>query len=408
VRRNSEAFEEALSRFRQKNPDVVLEAFNGFGGVMDSTYYPFPFRDPVDLRWLKVFDSLYCGDPRPGDVPEMDFWRTLDIYSDHQARRYEQAGVPLERIDTTSFMPGKTGTIFSRGFAEWKGSLILMLARGGWINTTYGNLELMSDADRGWFARVQSLFLHLQSEGRIRTFGGIPGEAETYGFGALDSDGSVYVVVNPAQDIAKVEMPLLSAAQHSPGQGRVLFRDAGFVPRLSGGRIELGPGQMAMVGFGKYAAPAYEFGVEQDVVIPQAIRPVEAEFRSTGKGTIQATIAAPAGGDLRLIMQQYSPDGSLRRTWAGGPPNGTNMGKVFVLKAEQGGRELPVREEYDRVIWAGLSWAVGEVSEKDLRPGTPLTLTFESTEKDPVSLKGRVYLVNYQHAFGAASTPGPH
>jgi hypothetical protein len=108
------------------------------------------------------------------------------------------------------------------------------------------------------------------------------------------------------------------------------------------------------------------------------------------------------------IMQQYSPDGSLRRTWAGGPPNGTNMGKVFVLKAEQGGRELPVREEYDRVIWAGLSWAVGEVSEKDLRPGTPLTLTFESTEKDPVSLKGRVYLVNYQHAFGAASTPGPH
>ncbi len=385
IQRNSEALWDALANFRRKNPDVVLEAFNGFGGDMDSTYYPFPFKNPVDLRWLKVFDSLYCGDPRPGDVPEMDFWRSLDIYSDHQMRRYEQAGVPLERIDTTSFMPGKTGTIYRRAFQEWKGSLILMVARGGWINTTYGNLELMSDQDARWFARVQSLYLHFQSEGRIKAFGGIPGDVQTYGFGALDGDGSVYVVVNPAQNMAKINLPLLSQVQKPLGQGRLLFRDAGFVPRLTGDTIELGPGQMAMVGFGKYAAPAYDFGVQQDVTIPRAIQPVTAEFRSIGKGVIQATIPAPAGGDLRLIMQQYSPDGSLRRTWAGGS---TNMGKVFLLKAEQGGKELPIRENYDRVVWAGLSWAAGEISQKDLHPGAPLTLTFQSTEKDPVALKG--------------------
>lgn len=395
VQRNSAAFQDALARFRAKNPDVVLEAFNGFGGDMDSTYYPFPFKNPVDLRWLKVFDALYCGDPRPGDVPEMSFWRTLEIYSDHQARRYEQAGVPLERIDTTSFMPGKTGTNYRRAFHEWKGSLIMMLARGGWINTTYGNLELMSTQDAVWFARVQSLFLHLQSEGRIKSFGGIPGNAQTYGFGALDPDGSVYVVVNPAQEMASIRLPLLSQEQKSLGAGRLLFRDAGFVPRLTGDTIELGPGQMAMVGFGKYAAPAYDFGAQQDVVIPRAIHPVAAEFKSIGNGVIQATIPAPAGGDLRLVMQQYSPGGSLRRTWAGGLPNGTNMGKVFLLKAEQGGKALPVREDYDRVIWAGLSWAVGEISAKDLHPGVPLTLTFQSTEKDPVTLKGQLYLVTY-------------
>ena len=45
------------------------------------------------------------------------------------------------------------------------------------------------------------------------------------------------------------------------------------------------------------------------------------------------------------------------------------MGKVFLLHAEQGGRELPIREDYDRVIWVGLSWAVGEIGEKELRPG---------------------------------------
>lgn len=390
IRKNSDALRDALAAFRRKNPGVVLEAFNGFGGVMDSTFYPFPFKDPVDLRWLTVFDALYCGDPRPGDVPEMNFWRTLDIYSDHQDRRYQQAGVPLERIDTTSFMPGDTGTIYRRGLSEWKGSLILMLARGGWINTTYGNLEKMTAEDAEWLARVQSLYLHFQAEGRIHSFGGIPGEAQPYGFGALDGDGSVYVVVNPAQSPQTVNMPLLARDQQPLLRGRLLFRDAGYVPGLFGDQITLGPGQMAMVGFGKYASSVYDLGVQQDDVIPRAIQPITTSFHSTGKGVIQATITAPSKGDLRLILQQYSPDGSLRRSWTD-----DNMDKTLQLKAEQDGHALPVHENDDRVIWAGLSWDVGEISAKDMVPGKPLTLTFQSMEKDPVVLKGRVYQVRY-------------
>src|SRR5580704_17007934 len=226
IQRNSSALQDALANFRRKNPDVVLEAFNGFGGDMDSTYYPFPFKSPIDLQWLQIFDSLYCGDPRPSDVPSMSFWRSLDTYSDHQMRRYEETGVPIERIDTTSFMPGKTGTIFSRAVQEWKGSLLLMMARGGWINTTYGNLELLGDNDARWFARVQSLFLHFQSVGRIKTFGGIPGDVQPYGFGALDGEGSVYTIVNPGEGIATITLPVLSQTQRARGPGKVLFRDA--------------------------------------------------------------------------------------------------------------------------------------------------------------------------------------
>jgi hypothetical protein len=395
VRRNSTASRDALAAFRRKNPDVVLEAFNGFGGVMDSTYYPFPFKDPVDLRWLTVFDSLYCGDPRPGDIPTMNFWRSLDIYSDHQMRRYEQSGVPLERIDTTSFMPGNTGTIYRRAFAEWKGSLLLTMARGGWINTTYGNLELLSDKDAHWFARVQSLFLHFQSEGRIKTFGGIPGDAQPYGFGALDGQGSVYTVVNPTETIASITLPSLSQEQTLISHGSVLFRDAGYLPKLAGNQIHLGPEQMAVIGFGKYASPQYQLGVQNDVVIPRSIRRVDAKFQSAAKDVITANVNPPAGVDLRLILQQYSLDGSLRRTWAGGDPNGTPMGKALILRAEQGGRELPIREDYNRVIWAGLSWGEGEISHKDFQPGEPVTLTFRTTEKDPVTIQGHVYAVTY-------------
>lgn len=70
------------------------------------------------------------------------------------------------------------------------------------------------------------------------------------------------------------------------------------------------------------------------------------------------------------------------------------MGKVF-LHAEQGGRELPIREDYDGVTWAGLSWAVDEVSEKDLRPGEPHKLTFASIAKDPITLSSQLCLVHY-------------
>lgn len=395
IQRNSTALRNALTTFRARNPGVVLEAFNGFGGDMDTTFYSFPFKNPIDLRWLEVFDSLYCGDPRPSDVPTMSFWRSVDIYSDHQMRRYEQSGVPMERIDTTSFMPGKTGTIYRRAFQEWKGSLLLMLARGGWINTTYGNLELMSDNEAKWFARVQSLFLHFQSEGRIKTFGGVPGDVQTYGFGALDGDGSVYVVVNPTGTVATVAMPLLSQSQHPLGQGKVIFRDAGFVPEITKGGIQLGPGQMAAIGFGKYASPAYDLGIQKDIVIPRSIKPLPVEFHSVGKGLIQAIIQAPRSGDLRLVMQQYSPDGRLWRPWPGTGPDSANMGKIFILKAEQDGKNLPIREDYNRVVWAGLSWAEGEISHRDLDTGSPLTLTFQSTVKDPVTLKGRIYVVTY-------------
>ena len=71
------------------------------------------------------------------------------------------------------------------------------------------------------------------------------------------------------------------------------------------------------------------------------------------------------------------------------------MGKVFLLRAEQCGRQIAIHEEYDRVIRAGPSWGAGEIRHADLQPGAPLTLTVESTEKTPVVLEGHLYLVHY-------------
>ena len=394
--RNESAFRDALKNFRLRNPDAVLVGFNGFGGDVESTAGDFPFHNVVDLRWLEVFDSMYSGDPRPSDVPEMNFWRSMDIYSDHMVRRYEQSFLPLERIDSTGFMLGNTGTIYYRKAHAWKGALILMMARGGWVNTVYGNLEFLTDDEVGWFAKVQSLYLPLQAKGRTKTFGGIPGDIQPYGFGSLDADGAVYVAMNPAQSVERIRLPRLSSEQPAISKARIIFRDAGFDPALADDTIELGPGQMAVVGVGKYADKKYDLGVQEDVRIPRFIAPVAAKFSESGKNSIGAVVMAPAKGDLRIIMRQHSAkDGSIMRSWKGGPPNGTNMGKVFVISASQNGTPLPVEINYDKVIWSGLSWAVGEVRQSALKPGSPVEINCSSAEEAPVQLDGQVFAVEY-------------
>jgi hypothetical protein len=393
--RNANALHAALLRFRRKNPEAVLIAFNGFGGDLDNTVTRLPFRAPTDLRWLEAFQMQYTGDPRPSDVPEASFWRSMDIYSDHMVRRFEQLGFPLERIDSTGFMVGKTGTIYYRGMHAWKGAYLLMMARGGWVNTVHGNLELIQGEDAAWMARTQKLFFELQGLGRIHSFGGIPGDVEAYGFGGVTTRGAVYVAVNPAQKVVTMKLPLLARGQQALRGGRVQFKDAGFAPKLDGDALTLGPGQMAMVGFGEYAQAAYDFGVQEDVVIPRAIAPVPVSLRTAGANSAEFTVDAPSQGVLRVVLQEKTPDGFIRRTWAGGPPNGENMAKVFALSATQGDKAVRVRVDYDKVVWSGMSWAVGEIDAADVKAGQPLVVRFHSGEKDPVVLEGAAYFVEY-------------
>jgi hypothetical protein len=61
------------------------------------------------------------------------------------------------------------------------------------------------------------------------------------------------------------------------------------------------------------------------------------------------------------------------------------MGKVLALSATQDGRDVPIRISYDKIIWSGLSWAVGEIDAARLAPGKPLTVRFHSAEKGPIT-----------------------
>ena len=398
--KNCEALRKALSQFKKKNPEMLLASFNGFGGDTEGTFAP--IRQTVDLRWLEAFDSLYCGDPRFSDVPVMNFWRSMDVYTDHMVRYYEANGVPLERIDNTGCMFGVAGTCYARRTSAWQSMLLLEHARGGWMNVYYGNLELMDDANARWFAKVQRLYLSLQSFGRTYPFGGLPGREEPYGFSSIASDGSVYTVMNPSQTIQVVTLPRLHRDQTASRNGRVQFRDSGFEPVLAGpssasevGRVTLGPEQLAVVGYGEYAKAKYDLGVQQDVTIPTGALPLRAEFRSEQTNVVSGEVPVPTNGNLRIVMKQ-SVKGVPLRTSRGAPPNGTSLGRLFLIQVTQAGRALPVQINYDKAIWSGLSWAVGEVRHADLSPGAPLTIRCESKETRPVDLKVALYSVMYR------------
>lgn len=388
-RRNRAALHAALAAFRRRNPDAVLVAFNGFVGDVATAKSAVEY---ADVRWLDVFDSLYAGDPRPSNVPEMNFWRSVDIYSDRMVRRFDLAGVPLARIDSTGFMIGDTGTNYGRRTAGWRGMALLTMARGGWINTIHGNLEFLDDADLRWLAKAQSLFDALQQAAAFRAFGGFAGDREPYGYEAAAADGAVYVVVNPAQAEQRAELPTMPHGAGGGRHGRVLYHDSGFVPQLEGRAIRLGAGQLAVVGFGRYAGPGYDLGVGPDIRIPRLIEPLDAPFARAGAALVyRATLKVPASGDLRVIMRQRDQTGQIMRS-----VSNRSMGEFFTIRAAEGDRVVPVAINYDKVVWSGLSWAAGEIRRADLTPGATLTLTLSSQDDDrSLRLEGHVFRVEY-------------
>lgn len=396
---NITVFSAALKQFRAKHPEVAFLGYNGFDEPSSPPLQggtSLPFRKLIDPSWLEAFDAMYCGDPRPADVPAMNFWRSKDVYSDHMVRFYERAGYPFKGIDNSGFMVGTTGTCYHRGTAAWQGMLLLSLARGGWANTYYGNLDLIDNDKAAWFAKAQKLHLPLQARGETSTFGGTPGLSEPYGFVGADNQGAVLTVVNPSQSVASLALPLDRVPGGAGARLRVLFADAGFVPTVGGGQVTLGPEQMAVVGVGAYAAAELDLGTQADSPIPLDAQPVPAEFRPDGTGAIVTEVTPPKEGLLRIVFRQFDAGGFAKRTSGGSPPKGKPLGEMLTIGVTQGGKPVPLTINYNKAIWSGLSWAVGEVSLKGLAGGGPLRVRCATTEAGAATLTGKLHHVRYE------------
>jgi hypothetical protein len=390
IQMNQQAFLNAIKTFRRKNPDVIIIAYNGFGGSMNATTAPFSQTVDLRWRWLEIFDVMYCGDPRLSDVPMMNFWRSKDLYSDHMVFQWVYNGVPLSRIDNFGALLGTTGTCYNRGNTAWKGTVLLSLARSSWFTMYSGNLELLNNADATWLARVQQTYMQLQKYGYNTLWGETPGTGKPYGYRSETIDGSILLTAcNPSHSFQEIDLGEQSA-------GRILFHDKGFTPVIKGGKLILGPEQLTVVGFGGYNSSKYDWGVEDEVIIPQKSVLLTKEFQPVDTHSAKLRVTPPAKHHIQIFFQQCRKDGTPFRSSGGPPPNGLPMDRFLQISAKQGGKEIPVKIEYDKKIWSGLSWAAGEIEARNMDFKQPLEITCTSKNGEAQYFKIEVYSVFYE------------
>ena len=374
--RNIAAFREALGEFRQEHPEAVLMAFNGFerrecmnrsdNPPGDFAYPTFEEREGmngsdkprgyyIDPAWLDVFDSIYCGDPRPSDLPAGSFWRSVDIYSDAMTRLFESSGIQLRQIDNCGFMAGDTGTCYWRKKVGWKAMLLLSLARGGAIHVAYGDLGLFDEEDAAWWAEAQRLFGEPSY-----SFGGWPGDGEAYGWYC----GDVIVAVNPSLVRQSLEL--------WRGNWRILCADHGALAFMDGRSASLAGGQVALLGKPsvRWEQSAY-LDSSVDAAEPVFVADPAADVRQfdTQWGAIRLVSEEPyfvdldpTWGRIRVAVRQVDREGRAVRLW---PSDDVPSVPIEVtLHSAEGARRLPPM--IDRPIWSGVSWWVGDF---DTPPG---------------------------------------
>jgi hypothetical protein len=395
--RNETALRQALQAFRDKNRDAVVLVFTERGLHLHPPAQAAANRDAHNpglsarsaSSQLGTLTLVSTGALAPSASPQANLWRSIDIESDTTVRRLEQSGLPLAQIDSAGFAVSGDS-----GMHAWKGSFLLSMARGGWMNSIHGDLSLIQDGDALWMSRVQRLFLSLQQQGSMHSFGGSPNSGQAYGFAGATKRGSIYIVVNPGQTLAKLTLPAPELNHFEFHSGRVQFQDAGFTPRLSGSSIILGPGQMAMVGYGVFARKSFNFGVQEDVIIPHSVELVDADFHSTDTGALEGSIDPPISGVVRLVVYPRAGDSRLSSDSNSGT-TGENTDQAFSLVATQYGRHIPVRLDDGSKLGGTLGWAVGEIDVNDLTPGVPLVVRLHSSDNDMASLEASAYAVEY-------------
>jgi len=399
ISRNRAALREALESFHNKNREAMLVVTVESGAHPSLPASPEASAKPGERSLRPLADSaqlgaltlISAGGPQLSAAPQNDLLPVAGIESDESVRRLEQSGFSLAQIESGGFTASSNA---DSGMHAWKDAFLLSMARGGWVNSIHGDLSLIQKDDARWIARVQRLFLDLEEQGHLRSFGGPAGSDEPYGFAALSARGSVYVVVNPSDAAATLELPLLGVDAPGRAEGRLQFSDAGFIPRLNGNAITLGPGQMAMVGYGAYAAYAFNLGLEQDVTIPQRVEPVDAHFYYTDSGSLVASFEPPIDGVVRLILRPRAAGGPAGAV-AGSSAARAGATQSFSLDVTQYGRPIPVRLDLSNQLQGGTGWTVGEIDVNDLTPGVPLVVQVRSNNNDVASLQASAYAVEY-------------
>ncbi|HMF32477.1 MAG TPA: hypothetical protein VKK79_13730, partial [Candidatus Lokiarchaeia archaeon] len=182
-----------LAQARVANPDLVVLAYNGFtDGLawLDDTI-AVEGRYPASPWWLTIVDMLYCGDPRPANVPVPLFRSAITCYTDYQVQLFHRGLLPWRGIDDSGVLVGQTGTIYHLGKEGWRDAWVMSLCRGHLNPMIYGDLTLFDDADVTFLKATWDLFnAHVDMFAHPTPVGGNPAAGDIYGWACESTEGS--------------------------------------------------------------------------------------------------------------------------------------------------------------------------------------------------------------------------
>lgn len=326
-----------LERVRKVQPDMMIMAYNGFTTNLDWLVSIDSIRKGYAISpwWAFFVEYVYCGDPRPSEIPAASLRHSVDWYLDAMVRSFYDSLLPLPVIDDCGIMVGNADTIYFLGRSEWRDGWMLSMSRGGKKVHFYGDLTLLSREDFIFMKASSQMFEKLRrNDGSYKTrlILGNAALGQPYGYANSNGSDGYLTLVNPTAEAQPVTILLDEWAKSTRQQVRKFYYEGGITDKAweligSALSVTLQPEEVVVYEWRADKAPAKISGV---LYIPP-------------HSSLCADMSAVSGE--WLTVRFYNEDGSPNRSYAPLP-------KDFEISGGIGASGIKTQ------IWSGLSWNV--------------------------------------------------
>lgn len=335
-------FIEGLNEVYEKAPNLIVLGYNGFTvdleciSSIDNNYTKYM----ISPWWCLYLDYLYCGDPRPSEIPIENMGESLIYYTDGMIKGFSESLMPYSAIDDHGTMIGTTNTIYYLGKGSFRNSYIMSISRGGKKAHLYGELELLDDAD--WkFIKDSKELLDFTSREDVETEAifGNPRRGQVYGYSHSDGKIGYVTIVNPTD---KEEAVLLEREewQHNDIVHVCKYYSDGEIHQNNMEEIE----KKLYVKLAPYEICIYKW-----------------EIRDSAMDLQQGYVFVEDGKDMEIFLSDTCQIFSLQLLDEKGSP----IRKIGVyneaLTVEPLNEKTSLQRISGQTIWCGMSWAAYKV-----------------------------------------------
>lgn len=352
-------FLKELTGLCQEYPDLLIAGYNGFTAGLDcigSSDRRKGEEFAISPWWCLYLDYLYCGDPRPSELPAGNLGNSLIWYTDAMIEKFSESLMPLTAIDDHGTMIGNTNTIYYLGKGNFRDSWILNIARGSRRELLYGDLELLSEEDWRFLADSGELFEFIcRPSVHTVPLGGSPARGEVYGYFSGDGHRGYVTLVNPGAGEAFFRLP---GEEWNAGRrrfwkiyaGKSFLKEGGEKKKSgregSGGEIRLASEEVAVYAWEQREILGKEGYLTLEPAACETIR------LSGGCGSFSVKVTDREGKALRLFG-----------------------GEEELLQIHCPEQEAGLERIYPQRIWSGCSWMAYRIKPSDLSSGRQICLS---------------------------------